>query len=80
MTALGAAMTAGLTLPLAGGGVAAVAMATQFNSGMANISSLSDEARSRVEQWGPAVQNMAISVGQSTSNLNDGLYLSLIHI
>ena len=74
MTSVGASLTAGVSLPLLGVGTAAIAMATQFNSGMANISSLSDEARSRVEQWGPAVQNMAISVGQGTSNLNDGLY------
>ena len=75
MTSVGASMTAGLTLPLVGVGAAAVAMATQFNSGMANIASLSDDARARVEQWGPAVQAMAIQVGQSTSNLTAGLYM-----
>lgn len=74
MTSVGTSLTAGLTLPLAAVGTAAVAMATQFNSGMANIASLSDDARSRVTQWGPDVQAMAVQVGQSTSNLTDGLY------
>ena len=74
MTSVGASLTAGVSLPLLGVGTAAIAMATQFNSGMANVASLSDDARSRVEQWGPSVQAMAVQVGQSTSNLNDGLY------
>ena len=74
MTSVGAGLTAGLTLPLVGVGVAAVAMATDFNAGMANVASLSSEAQSRVAEWGPAVQNMAVTVGQSTGNLTDGLY------
>ena len=74
MTSIGSSLTTGITLPLAGVGTAAIAMATQFNSGMANVASLSDEARARVEQWGPAVQTMAISVGQSTGDLEAGLY------
>ena len=49
MTSIGSSLTTGITLPLAGVGVAAIAMATDFNSGMANIASLSDEARTRVE-------------------------------
>ena len=73
MTSVGASLTAGGSLPLLGVGTAAIAMATQFNSGMANVASLSDDARSRVEQWGPSVQAMAVQVGQSTSNLTDGL-------
>ena len=69
LTSVGTSLTAGITLPLLAAGTAAVAMATQFNSGMANIASLSDTGRVSGPEWRPSIQAMAISVGQSTGNL-----------
>jgi TP901 family phage tail tape measure protein len=74
MTSVGTSLTAGVSLPLLGVGTAAVAMAVDFNAGMANIASLSSEAQARVGEWGPAVQEMAVQVGQSTGSLEEGLY------
>jgi hypothetical protein len=48
MTSVGGGLTAGLTLPLAAAGTAAVLMANDFNSGMANVASLTSEAQARV--------------------------------
>ena len=67
MTSVGASLTAGVSLPLLGGGTAAIAMATQFNSGMANVASLGDGARSPVEPGGPSVQGVAVLGRPGTS-------------
>lgn len=42
--------------------------------GMANIASLSAEAQARVGEWGPAIETMAVTVGQSTGSLTEGMY------
>jgi len=74
MRSLGTSLTAGVTLPLAGAGIAAVKFATDFNAGMANVASLGDEAAGKIGQWKPLVQDLAIEMGKSTSDMTGGLY------
>lgn len=74
ISAAGTTLTRNLTLPLVGAGGAALAFATDFNAGMANVASLGADAQAAVAGWTPALQEMAVEVGKSTGDLTDGLY------
>lgn len=63
-----------LSAPLLGVGAAAVVAGTQFNKGMANVVSLAPEARSQIEGMIPGVQQLAVDMGKSTSDMTAGLY------
>mgnify|MGYP003116006290 CR=1 FL=1 len=71
---VGRGLTAGITLPLVGVGVAAFAAADQFNGAMANVGTLIPGNVDRVNDLKGSVQNLAIEVGKSTGDLADGLY------
>lgn len=70
---IGAGMTAGITLPLAALGVAALDAGTKLNAGLANIASLGI-AEERVLSFKGVIQDMAIDLGKSTQDLTDGMY------
>ena len=74
MRSLGKTLTTHVSLPLAAAGGAALKFATDFNAGMANVASLGEEAAAKIEQWKPMVQDVAIQVGKSTSDMTGGLY------
>lgn len=71
--AVGGKMTAGLTLPLAGVGTAAFMASDKLNRGLGEVQSLG-LAQDRVEEMKTSVQDMAVEVGTSTSDLTGGLY------
>lgn len=73
MKAMGGALTAGVTLPIVAAGAAALKMSTDLNSGMANVASMGI-ASDRIIQLKGDVQDMAIAVGKSTTDLTGGLY------
>ncbi|MBK8211575.1 MAG: phage tail tape measure protein [Rhodospirillales bacterium] len=72
--AVGGSMTAKVTLPLVGIGTAAVVMGNQFNSGMANVISLAPEAADQIAGMSSGVQDLAVEMGASTSDMTGGLY------
>jgi TP901 family phage tail tape measure protein len=74
MTNFGKGMTMGVTLPIVGIGAAAIAASTQFNQGMANVATLIPGNVERVNELKTSVQEMAVEVGKSTTDLSDGLY------
>lgn len=67
-------MTAMVTLPIVGVGVAAVKMSTDLNATMANVNALIPTATGRITELKTAVQDMAISTGKGTKDLAGGLY------
>jgi TP901 family phage tail tape measure protein len=69
----GGRLTAGVTLPLIGVGVAALSASTDFNAAMANVASLGVPI-ARVNELKGAVQDMSVEFGKSTGDLSDGLY------
>jgi TP901 family phage tail tape measure protein len=70
----GKSLTAGLTLPILGMGVAAFKASKDFNAGMANVATLIPGNAKRVDNLKRSVQDMAVKFGISTSDLSDGLY------
>jgi len=74
ITGTGTRLTAGVTLPIVGMGAAALLAGNQFNEGMANVISLAPQAAEEIAAMGPAVQDLAIQMGASTSDLTTGLY------
>jgi TP901 family phage tail tape measure protein len=74
MTSVGKTLTAGITLPIVGLGVAAIKMSTDFNASMANVATLIPGNVDRVNELKKSVQSMAIETGKSTSDLTGGLY------
>ena len=73
LTKFGALATAGVTLPLAGIGAAAIRASTDLNAAIANVASLGVPAE-RVNELKTSVQDLAIEVGKSTGDMADGLY------
>lgn len=73
MKDVGSTLTAGFTLPLVGIGTAAIKASTDLNAMMANIQSLG-LGTDRVLELKESVQNLAIEMGKSTSDMADGLY------
>lgn len=69
----GAGITAGITAPLLGIGIAAVSASTTLNEKMANVASL-DIATERVLELKTTVQDLAVETGKSTGDMADGLY------
>lgn len=74
MKGAGKAMTAGVTLPLVGLGVAATKAAGDFSKGMANIATLIPGNTERVKELGDGIKDLGPTVGKSSSDLTDGLY------
>lgn len=74
LTQLGRAMSLGLTVPIAAVGAASVKMAMDFEASMTKIITLVGIGRAEVEEWAPAVRNMAGEVGVSAGQLADALF------
>lgn len=74
MSALGGALTRGVTLPILAAGTAAVVMSVNFNKSMANVASLIPGNTQRVLELKKSVQDLAVASGQSTDTLAAGLY------
>lgn len=73
MSNFGSSLSTTVTAPLVAVGAAAIAAGNQINAGMANVASLG-LASDRVAELKGDVQDMAIKVGKSTTDLADGLY------
>lgn len=71
---MGQNLTYGLSLPLAGIGIASLKMSTDFNKSMANVASLIPGNIKRVQELKKNVQDMAIETGKTTGDLSNGLY------
>ena len=72
--AVGAGLTAGVTLPLVGIGAAAVKASTNLNASMAEIATLIPGNTERVKALKGSVQDLAIATGQGTADMAGGLY------
>jgi TP901 family phage tail tape measure protein len=70
----GKKLSARLTLPIVGLGIAATKMGVDFNAGMANVATLIDNNIPRTEALGKAMLKMSVDTGTSTKDLTDGLY------
>lgn len=73
MTKVGGTLTAAISAPLLGVGVAALDASTKLNEGMANVQSLGLTLQ-RVEELKTGVQDLAIEVGKGTEDMVGGLY------
>jgi TP901 family phage tail tape measure protein len=74
MMRAGGVLTAGLTVPIVGFAAAGMMAAREFNTGMANVASLIPGNAERVRELKASVQDMAVAVGKSTTDLAGGLY------
>lgn len=74
LTKIGKSMTMGLTLPIAVAGVAVTKMAMDFETQMANVFTLMDEATVKSRNWKKEVLDLSKKVPQSTDVLSKGLY------
>ncbi len=69
----GKVLTAAITLPLVGIGIAATKMAVDLNASMANVATLG-LAPERVLELKKNVQDLAVTVGKSTADISGGLF------
>ena len=74
MSTFGTSLSTKLTLPLVAMGGLALKSSFDFNEAMANIATLIPGNIKRIEELKLGVQDMAVSVGKSTSDLSGGLY------
>jgi len=74
MRSLGMSLTASVTAPIVGVGVAAFKASTDFNEAMANVATLIPGQKERINDLKDTVQDMAIEFGKSTQDLAGGLY------
>lgn len=74
MTSIGKTMTAAVTLPLVGIGIAAFKMSNDFNAAMANVATLIPGNTERVDELKRGVQDLAVATGKSTGDMALGLY------
>jgi TP901 family phage tail tape measure protein len=74
MGQLGQGLTAAVSLPLAGAGIAAIKMASDFDFSLTMITSLVGIARNTVMDWRDEVIQMSVDTGRSARELADGLY------
>lgn len=74
LRSLGMSLTASVTAPIVGIGVAAFKASTDFNEAMANVATLIPGQKERINDLKDTVQDMAIEFGKSTQDLAGGLY------
>lgn len=74
MQSVGTALSKTITLPLAAIGIAAAKMSGDLNASMANISTLIPNSTKRIEELKSGVQDLAVAMGKSTSDMSGGLY------
>jgi TP901 family phage tail tape measure protein len=73
MSTVGKAMTAGITLPVLGAGIAAMKFSNDLNAAMANVQSLGLSTK-RVQELKANIQDLAVKTGKSTVLISQGLY------
>lgn len=71
---VGTKLTAGLTLPLIGIGVAAIKTSIDFNEAMANVATLIPGNIDRVNSLKNSVSDLSVEVGKSVEDLSGGLF------
>lgn len=71
---IGQAMSMALTLPLAGVGYAMGRATTQFESAMANVWTLVDVSKDKLNEMGDSVAALSKVMPKSATDLADGLY------
>lgn len=74
LKSVGGDMTAGISAPLLGAGIAATVMANRFNAGMANVASLVPTASGEILAMSGDVQKLAVAMGKRTDDMTAGLY------
>lgn len=74
MTSVGGSMTKQFTLPLAAAGAASIKLATDFDNGMAKVSTIADTTVMSIKDLGSGVMKLSSDTGVSTDELNEGLY------
>ncbi len=74
MSQVGGDLTRNVTAPIVGIGTAAVLMGNKFNAGMANVISLAPDAAEEIAGLSGGVQDLAVEMGASTTDMTDGLY------
>jgi TP901 family phage tail tape measure protein len=74
LRSLGMSLTATITAPLMGIGVASFKASTDFNKAMANVSTLIPGQEEKIESYKDTVQDLSMSLGKSTEDLAGGLY------
>lgn len=70
----GRSLTYGLTLPIVGAGIAAVKLATDFNTSMTHVQALVGASQKQVDAWSKDILALAPEVGKSPKELADALY------
>jgi hypothetical protein len=74
LRSLGMSLTASVTAPIVGIGVAAFKASTDFNEAMANVATLIPGQTEKIEGLKDSVQDLSIELGKSTDELAGGLY------
>lgn len=74
LTAAGATLTKGLTLPIIAIGVAAFKMGKDFEASMSKIEGLVGVASEQVGKWGKDILEMAPKLGKAPKELAEGLF------
>jgi TP901 family phage tail tape measure protein len=74
VTKLGKTLTASLTLPLAGIGIAGIKMSNDINKAMANVGTLIPGERKKLEGYKEEVLKLAAATGTASTTIAEGLY------
>lgn len=74
MNTVGKGMTTALTLPLAGIGVAAAKMSSDFEFNMTKIVGLVGISREQVDEWTASLKKLGPELGRTPAQLSDALY------
>ncbi len=74
MKSAGASLTAGVTAPIAGIGIAAIKMAKDASTGFGQIATLLDDPIGRTQELKDAVLDMSGATGKSVESISTGLY------
>lgn len=74
LSSAGNKLTMGLTMPIVGTGVAIEKFFTEFEDGMAQISTVADTSRVSIEDLGDGVKQLSDDAGLATKDIQEGLY------
>lgn len=77
MADVGKGMTAGITTPIAGIGVASANLAMDFESSMAKVSTIADETKVPIDDLKEGIKKLSEDTGQSVTDLSEGLYQAI---
>jgi TP901 family phage tail tape measure protein len=74
ISAVGSTLTKRLTLPVVGAGIAAVKMASDFQTSMSHIVGLVGVSQRQVDKWSDQILNLSRTLPQSPKELADAMY------